>query len=250
MKLKIILGCIALYLASLVLTAPASVATRFIPANSGIKIGAVSGTIWNARLSQIDYRKQFQLQKLTWKFDWLALLKLQLKADIKFNNGRKKMSGSGSALYSFSGLRISDLSVEMQATELLPYLNLPVPVTPYGTFNLVIENGTQGFPYCTEVDGYLVWQQAKVDTPMGNIDIASPNVDLSCADGELVASLKQHSEQLTTNAQIILSEGERYQLEGDIKGSDKLDPAILQALSWIGPKTKSGATKLNFTGRL
>lgn len=250
MKLKIILAFITLYIASLILTIPANMITRFIPENSGVQVGAVSGTIWNGKLSQVDYRRQFQLQRLGWEFDWLALFKLQLKADIKFDNGRTVMSGTGSIIYGISGLAISDLNVDMQAISLVPYLKLPVPATPSGKFTLALENATLGAPYCTELDGYLVWHNGKVNTPMGDIDFATPSVDLSCAEGNLLAQLKQHSEQLTTNAKITLKAGGKYQLEGDIIGHESLDPSILQALSWLGPKNEMGETPLNFKGRL
>jgi len=250
MKIKISLAFFAIYIVSLLLTTPAAMITRFIPENSGVKIGHTSGTLWNGKLSQVDYRNQFQLQKLTWEFDWLALLTLKAQADVKFNNGRKVMTGSGFVAYGFSGLTLSDVSVDLNANALLPYLKLPVPVTPSGKFSLVIESASQGTPYCDELDGYLVWHDAKIKTPMGNVDLATPSMDLSCSEGGLVASLKQHSEQLTTNANILLTEGGSYLLQGNIIGREALDPTILQALSWIGPKNESGATALNFKGRL
>ena len=160
------------------------------------------------------------------------------------------MKGSGSVVYGLSGIALSDVNVNLDATELLPYLQLPVPVSPSGKFALVIENATPGAPYCVELDGYLVWHDAKVDTPMGTIDLATPSVDLSCAEGGLVASHKQHSEQLTTNANIQLTKGGSYQLQGDIIGREALDPSILQALSWIGPKNEAGETTFNFKGQL
>lgn len=250
MKVKISLAFIAIYLFSLVLTAPASMITRFIPDNAGVQIGHISGTLWNGKLSQVDYRNQFQLQKVTWKMNWLALFTLKLQADVKFSNGRKVMSGAGIVAYSLSGMTLSDVNVDMQASALLPYLTLPVPVDLSGKFTLVIENGSQGAPYCEEIDGYLVWHDGKIGTPMGNIDLATPSMDLSCVEGGFVASLKQHSEQITTNANISLKEGGSYQLEGNIIGREKLDPSILQALSWLGPKTAAGETVLNFKGRL
>lgn len=250
MKLKISLAFIILYMLSLVLTVPASVVTRFIPENAGVQIGHISGTLWNGKFSQLDYRNQFQLQNLTWKFDWLALLTLQAKVDIRFNNGRKEMSGVGSVAYGLSGLTLSEVNVDMSAMALLPYLQLPIPITPSGKFSLVIEKATQGVPYCGELDGYLVWHEGEIETPMGSINLATPNLDLSCAEGEVLASLKQHSEQLTTNAEISLKEGENYIIKGTIIGSEKLDPSILQALSWMGPKTEAGETIVNFKGRL
>ncbi|MEI6898028.1 MAG: type II secretion system protein N [Psychromonas sp.] len=250
MKLKLSLAFIALYLLSLVITAPASLIMGFIPENLGIKIGSVSGTVWKGKLSQVEYQQQPKLQTLSWKFNWLALLKLNLKIDIKFDNGRRVLNGVGSVNYGFSGLRLTGVNIDMQATELIPYLNLPIAVTPSGKLTLTIENGAQGKPYCEALDGYLVWHDAQVETPMASIDLASPSVDLSCLDGELVASLTQDSEQLATHVNIVLSEGGMYQLKGDIIGTDKLDPTILQALSWIGPKKESGETILNFSGRL
>lgn len=250
MKIKISVAFFAMYLIALVLTIPASMIAYFIPNNAGIQVGQYSGTLWNGKLSQVDYRNQFQLQKLTWQFDWLALLTLKAKADIKFDNGRKVMAGKAAISYGFSGLVASNVNVDLQAEALLPYLSLPMPVTPSGKLVLVLEKATQGTPYCGELDGYLVWHGAKVDTPMGNIDFATPSIDLSCNAGALVASLKQHSEQLTTNANVQLKEGGNYHLKGTIIGREKLEPSILQALSWIGPKNNLGETTLNFKGRL
>lgn len=247
MKLKISFALISLYLMSLVMTAPAALITPFIPGNAGIKIGSLSGTLWNGQLSQVNYRNQVLLQKLTWKFDWLALLQLKLKADLKFNNGR---AGIASVVYGFSGLVVSDVNVKMDASELIPYLKLPITVKALGRFTLVVENVTQGLPYCTELDGYLVWHDAKLETELANIDLASPSVDLSCVDGGVMASLTQDSDQLTTHANILLTEGDRYQLEGDIIGHENLEATVLQAISWIGPQQASGETLLSFKGKL
>lgn len=250
MKLKISLAFICLYLVLLLITAPARLVLPYMPKNSGVQFDDISGTLWNGKLTKVVYRNQFHAKELTWKFDWLALATLKLKADIEFDNDPRILKGVGSVSYGMSGPVVSNVNVDMQAIALLPYLQLPVPVTPSGKLTLVIENGMPGKPYCNELDGYLVWRGAKVETPMGNIDLSSPNIDLSCRDGDLVASLKQNSEQLTTNANVSLKKGGHFQIEGNIIGHDTLDPSILQAISWIGPKTAKGETILNYRGRL
>lgn len=248
MKLKISLAVTAFYLLFLVGTAPASLISGFIP--SDIKVGHVSGTVWNGKLSQVNYRKKPTLQRLNWKFDWLALFGLKVKANLTFDNGRTVLKGVASVAYGLSGPVVSDLNIDMKAAQIVPYLQLPVPVTAQGKINLVIDNATQGAPYCDELDGYLVWQGALVETPMANVDLATAKVDLSCANGDLIASLTQNSDQITTNAKVVLSEGESYQLDGDVMGHKQLDPTILQALSWIGPQKDSGETILTFKGNL
>lgn len=250
MKIKISLAFITIYLLFLVVTVPASLIKPFIPKNVGLQFEDISGTLWSGKLSNVVYDDKYRLKEITWKMDLLALISLEVKANIEFNNGRKALMGVGSVAYGLSGVMLSDVNIDMQATELLPYLQLPVPVNPSGKLNLVIENGMPGDPYCQELDGFLVWHDAKVDTPMGNLDLSSPNIDLSCGNGDLIASLKQNSEQLTTNASVALKKGGYFQVEGNIMGHEKLEPSILQAIAWIGPKNAKGETSFNYKGRL
>tara|TARA_R110001583_G_scaffold7720_9_gene37964 strand:- start:56245 stop:56997 length:753 start_codon:yes stop_codon:yes gene_type:complete len=250
MKIKISLAFITIYFLFLVGTIPASLIKPFIPKQTGLQFEDISGTLWNGKLSNVVYDNKYRIKELTWKMDWLALTSLKIKANVEFNNGRKALLGVGAVAYSFTGVAVSDVNIDMQATELLPYLQLPVPVTPSGKLTLVIENGVPGDPYCQELDGYLVWHGARIDTPMGNIDLSNPNIDLSCGNGDLIASLKQNSEQLTTNASVALKKGGYFQVEGNIMGHQKLDPSILQAIAWIGPKNAKGETPFNYKGRL
>ena len=250
MKIKLILLFVLFYLVSLLITLPADKVVRFIPDNAGIKVAAVSGSLWNGHAAQLTYKKQFQLQQLDWKMDWLALARLQLKLDVKFNNGINAMSGKGFVMLGFSGISVADFIVDISAPELLSYARLPVPVEVSGDLSLIIKNGSRGTPYCRQLDGYIVWQDAQIESEMGSVDLDSAHIDLSCDKGQLVADLQQHSEQLTTTANFLLKEKRAYQLRGLLKAGDKLDPSIKDALSWIGSKNRSGETVLRFDGRL
>ena len=250
MKIKLILLFVLFYLVSLLVTLPADKVVRFIPDNTGIKVAAVSGSLWDGQAAQLTYKKQFQLQQLDWKMDWLALARLQLKLDVKFNNGINAMSGKGFVMLGFSGISVEDFVVDTSVSELLSYARLPVPAEVSGDLSLIIKNGSQGTPYCRQLDGYIVWRDAQIKSDMGSIDLDSAHIDLSCDKGQLVADLQQHSEQLTTTANFLLKEKGAYQLRGLLKAGDKLDPAIKDALSWIGSKNQSGETVLRFDGRL
>lgn len=250
MKIKLILLFVLFYLLSLLIALPANKVVGFIPDNTDIKVAAVSGSLWDGRAELLTYKKQFQLQQLDWKIDWLALARLQLKLDIKFNNGINAMSGKGFVMLGFSGISVEDFVVDISAPELLSYTRLPVPAEVSGDLSLIIKNGAQGTPYCRELDGYVVWQDAGIDSEMGRVDLDSAHIDLSCDKGQLVADLQQHSEELTTTANFLLKEKGAYQLRGLLKAGDKLDPAIKDALSWLGSKNQSGETVLRFDGRL
>ena len=250
MKIKLILLFVLFYLISLLITLPADKAVRFIPENAGIKVAAVSGTLWDGQASQLTYKKQFQLQQVDWKIDWSALTRLKLKLDVKFNNGIAAISGKGFILMGFSGFSVEDFVVESSAAELLSYASLPIPVKAGGDLSLRVKKASPGSPYCQQLDAYIVWQNAKINSDMGSVGLDSARIDLSCDNGQVVANLQQHSEELTATGKFLLKERNLYQLQGVLKAGDKLDPSIKDALSWIGSKNQSGETVLSFNGKL
>ena len=89
-----------------------------------------------------------------------------------------------------------------------------------------------------------------VGSQLGDVNLASPSVDLGCDDGNITAFVTQESDELTTTLDIRLSEGGVYQLNGEIQGTNKLAPDIANSLTWIGPKNENGATILKFSGQL
>ena len=150
----------------------------------------------------------------------------------------------------FSGLVIEDMLIDLSAQELLSYADLPIPVEASGDVTLIIKEASQGDPYCDILDGYIVWKSAQVSSELGKIDLATVNINLSCDNGDAVAFLQQESDQLSSNINLLLQQDKAYQLVGTVKGSNKLDPDINQALSFLGPKDASGATSVRFNGRL
>lgn len=250
MKIKLIVFGLFFYLASLLLSLPATMVVSFLPEDVDIKLNSVSGSLWQGQIAEITYQKKYKVKKVTWKFDWVALFALQLKLDLKFNNGVQALSGKGVIGYSLTGAFAENLMIDIKASELLSYLPLPVPITATGDISLIIKSIAQGTPYCQEIDGYLHWQDAKLKTDLGNINLATVNIALTCVDGLVQAQLKQDSDQLTTQASFVLKEKGVYQLNGAIKGKAKLEPSINQALSWIGKKDAQGATLFKFNGVL
>ena len=250
MKIKLIFLFIVFYLLSLLSTLPADKLARFIPADTGISLAAVSGSLWQGQAGQLNYKKQFQLQHIDWEIDWFALARLQLKVHIAFNNGVNALSGKGALIFAFSGIALENFILDSSAAELLAYIDLPVPLQLEGDLSLIIKEAAQGDPYCRVLDGYLLWKDAAINSEMGSVDLNSARIDLSCDQGQLVGDLQQSSEELTTTANVRLKEQRAYQLRGLLKAGEQLDPAIKDALSWIGRKNQSGETVLVLNGRL
>jgi len=250
MKNKFIIIFLSLYLLALLITLPATVLVRFIPQSTGLSITGVSGSAWQGQAALLSYNKKLNLQRLSWDIDWLALTALQLKLDLKFNNGHDAMSGKGFVKVGFGGLAIEDMLIGLSVQELLSYTDLPVPVEASGDVVLIIKEATHGDPYCDILDGIFVWKNAQVSSSLGKIDLSTVNINLSCDGGDAVVILQQESEQLSSNLNVLLQQGGAYKLVGTVKGSNKLDPDINQTLSFLGPKDASGATLVRFNGRL
>lgn len=250
MKIKIILLFLLFYIGALLMTLPADKVVRFIPENSGVKVAAVSGTLWDGQASQLVYQNRYRLKQLDWEINWSLLQPLQLQLDLKFNNGLNAMSGNGTILFGLSDTSIKNFIMNISPAEVLTYVSLPVPVKVKGDLSLVIKTASQGSPYCQQLDGYLDWKGAKIESEMGNIDLDFAHIDLSCNNGQVTAKLQQHSQQLNSTGTVLLKEKGIYEIKGLIKAGDKLEPSIKDALSWIGVKNQRGETVVTFNGKL
>lgn len=249
MKFKIILIVVLVYCITMVVNLPASVATDFIPKNMA-QLQGVSGTVWHGHAEQAKVKaNNLVVKDINWKMDWAAILKAKLAMDVSFDNG-KEMSGKGVVGYGLDGASASNVMLDITSEKLLQLIPASLPVDLTGDFSASIKEVSQGQPYCQQLDGLVVWHNAEVDSPVGNVKLASPTADLTCENGDVVVKVDQDSDQINSKFDIKLREGGKYQLKGEIKGKDQLNPSIAQSLTWIGPKNADGATTINFNGVL
>jgi general secretion pathway protein N len=250
MKVKMVILFICSYLVFMVATLPAKTVHYLLPSNVGVKVVNLTGTIWDGQAAQISYQKRYQFNKVTWSVDWLSLLSLSVKLDVKFNNGPHAMSGKGAVIAGLSGIRIENMVLDSTASEILTLANLNLPVQASGNISLVIKDAQQGTPYCQTLDATLSWQQAMVNSDFGAISLNNPIIDFRCEEGQILADLQQDSDQLNSNVHFLLKKNKIYHLNGSVKGKAKLDPSLAQMLSMIGPKNSEGKHPFTFSGRL
>ena len=251
MKVKIAILFVFVYCMSLLANLPAAIVVSFIP-NNMININNVTGTLWEGEAKKVAIKSpKLILNNVKWDINLLSsLFSLTLEAEVSFYNGAKAMSGEGVVKYGLGGFSASNVLLNITSEELVPLLPMPLPAKITGDFSVVIQNYKQGMPYCENLKGKVTWNDAYVSSSFGDIDLASPFVDLSCIDGNISALITQKSEQLSTNLDVILTAGEKYQLSGQVKGTSKLAPSITQSLAWVGPVNDAGATEINFKGKL
>lgn len=249
MKVKIVVLIAFVYCITLLVKLPAAVVVEWLP-KSAIKINNATGTIWQGQAKEVVINPKIRFENVTWDLLPLSLLALKLEADVAFNNGPEAMSGKGNVHYGFSGAGASNVILDITSKQLLTLVPMRLPVSIDGEFNAAINEISEGTPYCEQLIGNILWQNAVVGSQLGDVNLASPSVDLGCDDGNITAFVTQESDELTTTLDIRLSEGGVYQLNGEIQGTNKLAPDIANSLTWIGPKNENGATILKFSGQL
>lgn len=249
MKIKIAILVVLVYLATLIIKLPAALVVDWIPLN-GLKIKNVSGTIWQGQAQEVEVNRKLSFDNVKWNVSVMDLLTLNLAGDVSFYNGPDAMSGKGFVSYGLSGTKASNVILDLTAKELLTLLPMRLPVKLEGNLSAVIKEVVQGQPYCQQLQGNVLWQNAVVNSQLGRVNLDSPTVELGCDDGDITAFVNQQSDELTTALDITLSEAGVYKLNGEIQGTDKLAPSVAKSLNWIGPKNASGATTVTFSGQL
>ncbi|KPU82849.1 hypothetical protein JI57_03270 [Psychromonas sp. PRT-SC03] len=250
MKIKLVVVFICFYLFSLIWTLPATLIQPLLTQNSALKIDKLSGTIWQGYAQNISYQDDYQLSYLQWSINWRSLWTLALSVDVKFNNTAPRFQGKGELAVNLTQASLNTVSINLKASDVSPYLVLPIPVEAQGKIHLEIKKAIFEAKSCKKLDAYLVWGNARVNSVMGNINLANVDVDLSCSKNSLIAKVEQVSTDVKTQLRVELQQDGRYQLRGKIKEGPTLAKNMQQGFSWLGRKGPDGNVALAYSGRL
>ncbi|AGH80131.1 type II secretion system protein N [Psychromonas sp. CNPT3] len=250
MKIKCIVFFVAVYLLSLIWTLPASMIQPFLAQNGPVKIQAFSGTIWQGSAKNISYQNNYQLSNVQWSVNWRTLWTLALSLDVTFNNDAPRLQGKGELVADMNTLHLNQFEVNLKAADVSSYIASPIPIEAQGKIRLMINTVAIASLSCQQLDGYLVWRKAALNSVMGNINLANVEIDLSCVNQRLIAKVQQVSTDLKTQLQAELQNNGSYQLRGTIKDGPTLPKNIQEGLSWLGPKGADGKIAFSYNGRL
>ncbi|MGL5496122.1 MAG: type II secretion system protein N, partial [Aeromonas sobria] len=129
-------------------------------------------------------------------------------------------------------------------------MRLPIPLTVSGPLQLKVEQFAQGNPWCDNLYGNLDWYNASADTPAGKLDLADPEVKLTCLDSKLVAELKQGSDAVQTIGRLELQPNGQYLFQGTLKPGPELPEQMQQGLPFLGQPDSQGRFPLRYQGRI
>ncbi len=222
MKKRILIASLflAAYLVFLLTTLPAALVARHLPLPANIanllKLEGVSGTLWNGQIARLQYASE-SVNQLRWDLNGWSLLRFAPEVAIRFGD-RNGLNGQG--VVGWNGAAFGrDLTLNALAPWLLSRvpMRLPIPITISGQLQLKVEQFAQGNPWCDNLYGNLDWYNASADTPAGKLDLADPELKLTCLDSRLVAELKQGSDAVQTMGRLELQPNGQYLFQGTLK---------------------------------
>ncbi|MGL4250347.1 MAG: type II secretion system protein N [Aeromonas sp.] len=255
MKKSILIACLflAAYFFFLLATLPAALVVRHLPLPDQIsnllKLEGVSGTLWSGQAARLQYASE-AVSQLRWDFNGWSLLRFAPEVAIRFGE-RNGINGQGSIGWN-GNLFARDLTLNAPAPWLLDRIpmRLPFPLTVTGQLQLKVEQFAQGAPWCDNLYGNLDWYNASADTPAGKLDLADPEVKLTCLDSKLVAELKQGSEAVQTSGRLELQPDGQYLFQGNLKPGPALPSQMQQGLPLLGQPDRQGRFPLRYQGRI
>ncbi|HHQ4636445.1 TPA: GspN family type II secretion system protein ExeN [Aeromonas veronii] len=255
MKKRILIASLflAAYFVFLLATLPAALVARHLPLPANVanllKLEGVSGTLWSGQIARLQYASE-SVNQLRWDLNGWSLLRFAPEVAIRFGD-RNGLNGQG--VVGWNGAAFGrDLTLNAPAPWLLSRvpMRLPIPLTVSGQLQLKVEQFAQGNPWCDNLYGNLDWYNASADTPAGKLDLADPELKLTCLDSKLVAELKQGSDAVQTMGRLELQPNGQYLFQGTLKPGPALPPQMQQGLPFLGQPDSQGRFPLRYQGRI
>ncbi|MCA1931712.1 type II secretion system protein N [Rheinheimera sp.] len=248
---KIIPAAIGLYLVFLVVLAPAAWWLKLVDLPSQLKLGPVSGTLWQGQVQAVSLNG-YVLPQLSWQLKPWALFtgKLALSLDIGQIRQPTLPYAKADLAYGFSGLELNSSQLRLPVEPIIPLLKLRLPfeVSASGNLLLNIQHFTMGAPWCEQLAGKASWLDAKFLAPSGWIDLKALDAGLSCEQGQLQL-VTEPGNPLALNVTAVIGEQGKYQLNGTMKPDASMPKEVHQAMQYVSRPDAEGRFTLKLQSR-
>ena len=147
-----------LYIAMLGATAPASLLTRMLPAQSGVQLGTLSGTLWQGAIDKASFPSSLglvQVHDISWDLQWSYLL----RGELAFKLESAAAVGHLILARNWRALRIAHADLALPATELAQMLPSLMPWEPEGE----VQFQTRDFALHTAGEALFTWRNSALN---------------------------------------------------------------------------------------
>lgn len=239
--ISLFIGC---YLCFLVATLPAHVAMQFISLPKTVQLSEAKGSIWQVEFESINYQG-FAVSNISADMSPLSLLILSPKIDLNFGGSLLAgPKGQASLSYIFGTITVEDATIDIAASEIAPYLLLPVPVDAFGNVSLALtELEVDEQLQCQQAQGALSWQRAAATAMEQTVELGDFNGVISCQKGAFALTINPDNHLGLTYSASVNAKGQ-LNGQGFVKPGAKFPQQLKQALPFIGNPDNQGRYQL------
>lgn len=242
----VLAGFISLLVFSLLL-APASLLRYFVADNAGIKLGRLSGTLWNGHANSLNIQ-QHRLDDINWSFKPSHLFLGRIALDLEARYQQQPVS-TIAAVSLDQALYLDDTQANIPASLLADQLALPMGELD-GQVQVALEKVRLAQQQVPLVNGQINWQQASItvaDTArLGNVSITLDGYDA----GVLNAVLQNQGGDLRLNGEGKVAENGDYDLQLDLVAGNSASNNVKNSLRMFAKPQPGGGYRVDNQGNI
>ncbi|WP_341502777.1 type II secretion system protein N [Gallaecimonas sp. GXIMD4217] len=232
---------------ALVCQLPAALVLDRVTLPRGLVLDGVAGSLWSGEVRRLE-AQGLAFERLRWSLRPSRLLAGELALELHAKPGATKLDGL--VAVGFDGLaRAENLSLRLPASVLAQQLRLPIPSQLGGQLSLILDQASQGQPWCETLAGEANWRQASLSNKFGNFELGRIQARLGCDGGAVTAVVRDIPARLGLELEGRLEAG-RYSVRGSAQPAADQPKAIQDAFKLVAKPDASGRYPISFQGRL
>ncbi|ALO36077.1 general secretion pathway protein GspN [Colwellia sp. MT41] len=237
------------YVVFLVATMPLALIINTIELPKHIKIGTVSGSIWQGEIAGVMVSNT-QIQQVKTQLSFWSLLSLSPKLKVVFGDTMLAgAEGKFTLTVSSKTLIFKDVELFISANEIAKQLPLPIPVIAQGNVELKFAElnlNIEGNLTCQHAQGQVSWLRSGVVALDNNIKLGKLSADMHCEQGDLIAQISaKNNLGLSFTARLSLAQ-KKASGQGYLEPGAKFPAQLKSALVFLGRPDQQGRYPLRF----
>ncbi|MFV0574783.1 MAG: type II secretion system protein N [Vibrio sp.] len=238
-------------LASLIANIPAAWVYSLFPAQRGVAVSGIEGTVWNGSVQQLKVDQEF-FGRIQWSLEPSQLLLAKLQYQVRFGQGSSvELDGKGVVGAGITGLYAKNVLASIPMPQVARFIPMQgAPIDLQGQLELSLTEFDYGQPWCEEAKGSLAWTNGEIITPMGNLSPSPVIADIKCQSQKIDIKGKQNNSQVSSEFSVNLNEQSQYKLASWFKPGADFPSSMMEQLKWLGDPDSQGRYLFNFSGKL
>ena len=236
---------LVVYLIFAIASMPASFVLNFVKLPNNIALQGVSGSVWQARVKQIQHQYGV-VNDINASLSFISLLSANPRIELAFGGA---LVDGPEGYATIDGLldspTLTNTQVIISAADIAPHLDLIVPVDARGYIEANISQYTVGQPFCQALNGSLTWPNAEVYAVDQQIKFGNLSAKLACSQGAIEMKIDEGN-NLGLSYSAYLQQGGRISGNGYIKPGANFPAPLNDALAFLGQPDNQGRYRLRF----